>query len=223
MRKLTAKPPKPPTLNLTRIDIRLQQLDVNGWWRELTKLHLLSVLHGLGLHIDNPNIPTIRGGGKTAIGQIGVPTVQFVEPRDEDFRLSRDRLPALIVNIVGASDGVIVDAVKRELKKARKRFPAPVVKPGRAAPNARFDEFTFKKWRRAKIVALAYLLAWRASLSEQDAKHYPDHVLGKLLGLNEPKDTSDAKKTLKEALKNLPALAAQVEQDVLVDCMEHRG
>jgi hypothetical protein len=109
MRKPKAKPPEPPKLNLTRIDIRLQQLDVKGWWRELTKLHLLSVLHSLGLRTDDPNILTIRGRGKTAIGQIGVPTVQFVGPRDEGFRLSRDRLPALIVNIVGVSDGVIVD------------------------------------------------------------------------------------------------------------------
>jgi hypothetical protein len=69
---------------------------------------------------------------------------------------------------------------------------------------------------------LAYLLAWRASLSEQDAKHYPDHVLGELLGLNEPKDTSDAKKTLKEALRNLPGLAAQVEQDVIAADLKHR-
>lgn len=221
MLKIAAKhaKPKPPNLNLRRIDIRLRQLDAKGWWKELTKLHMLSVLHGLGLHADNPNILPIRSRGKTIIGQIGVPTVQFVGPRDEDFRLPRDRLPALIVNIVGVSDGVIIEAVKRELKNARKSFAAPITKPGRRAPNARFDEFTFKKWRRAKIVPLAYLLAWRAALSAKDAKRYPDHELGALLELDEPKDTSEAKTTLKNALAKLQPLAAQIEQDMIAEDM----
>jgi hypothetical protein len=68
-------------------------------------------------------------------------------------------------------------------------------------------------------VPLAYLLAWRAALSTKDAKRYPDHELGALLELDEPKDTSEAKTTLKNALAKLQPLAAQIEQDMIVEDM----
>ena len=55
---------------------------------------------------------------------------------------------------------------------------------------------------------------WRAKLSEQEAKNYPDHVLGKWLGKETPQATTKAKDTLKEALASLPALGAQLKQPV---------
>ena len=184
MQKTAAKPPAPPKQNLKSIEIRLKKLDDEGWWKELTKLYLLSETRGLALHANDANVLIIRRGGKTAIGHSLLPIVQLVEPRNTDFQLSLDRLPALIVHLAGVPDAEIIEAVKRELTKARKSFPVLGTKPGRRALNGRCDHFTFKKWRRAQIVPLARLFAWRATLSPQDAKHYPDHVLGDLVKLD---------------------------------------
>jgi CubicO group peptidase (beta-lactamase class C family) len=121
------------------------------------------------------------------------------------------------------SDAVILEAVERELKKARRRFAAPVVKLGRGAPNDRFDEFTFKKWRRAKIVQLADLLTWRAGLEQRDKKRFPNDALGLLVGSDSKEKTSKAMTTLKNALASLPALAAQIEAQKIAEGVKRLG
>jgi hypothetical protein len=151
---------------------------------------------------------------ETEIVHIGVPTVQFIGPRDADFWLTRERLPALIVN-VDAPDAVILNELKRMLEEVRKHFGPPVAKRGRYALNSRFDKNTFAKWRNDKIVQLADLLARNAALKARGASSRPDHVLGKLIGKNSARETSEAKATLKKALASLPALAAQIAQDMV--------
>ena len=137
--------------------------------------------------------------------------VELILPQQAGYVLELYRLPALIV-YVNAPDAVILSEIKRTLKAIRKPLRPPIAKPGRAAFNSLFDAHIFAKWRSEKIVQLAELLMWRAKLSKQEAKNYPDHVLGKWLGKETPQATTKAKNTLKEALASLPALGAQVRQ-----------
>jgi hypothetical protein len=211
MRQPKVTRPQPPKLNLVQIDNRLKQLDAEGWLKELTKLYVLSVTRGLGLHEPHPAIQCIQCGGKTIIGIIPFPTVQFVGPHMTGVQLTRQQLPVLIINLT-ASDADIFASLKRTLKEVRKHLKLPVAKRGRFALNSRIED-TFEKWRNDKIVPLIYLLTWRKALSPQDKKLWPEHRLGQSIGLKEPKNVSDAKETLKKALKNLPALAMRIADE----------
>ena len=64
------------------------------------------------------------------------------------------------------------------------------------------------------------MLAWRATFNPIEAERYPDHVLWQWLGFGSKdgagavaKRTSAAKRTLKQALANRPALLAQISQE----------
>ena len=223
-----AEPPEEAEKLLNKDYAYLKKLDTRGWRAQLLSIVRLSVENDLGLVEVLPNMMLLSrvGSGATPRTMIWfhpVPTVQFIRPREGDFRLAPNRQPALIVN-VNAPDAVIFSELKRALKVVRRVFPAPVAKPGRVALNSLFDEHTFAKWRREQIVPLAELLAWRATLGKRDARHYPDHVLGEWLGMTGPKHTSEAKATLKKALASLPALTAQFHQDgnVVEDMMEQQ-
>jgi hypothetical protein len=74
-----------------------------------------------------------------------------------------------------------------------------------------------------QIVPLADLLAWRASLGKRGRLDYPNHALGEWLDINEAKDTNGAIKVLEQALKCLPALAAQIEEYMITGDEELRG
>ena len=113
-----------------------------------------------------------------------------------------------------------MEQVRLALEERKKSNPPPVSKPGRQAPNFRFDEATFAKWRAGKIVELARLLAWRANLPASERSKDRDWVLGEWLGYagrarsgNLSKKTAEAKRTLREALACRPALIAQITQD----------
>jgi hypothetical protein len=208
---------------LKETEARVHHLDAEGWCVELNELYELSVSHDLKLHTPDPKTYRLAEAnaagqlGEGAIVQLSVPTVQLVEANDDDFQLLAERRPAWIVD-ASAPDAIILEQLKRALNERRKSNPPPVAKRGRHAPNNSFDSATFAKWRSSRIVELGRLLAWRAMRNE--AKRYPDHVLGRWLGFGGKygagavaKKTSAAKRTLKQALANRPALLAQAGQE----------
>ena len=215
MRKQLAKPPKPPNRNYRD----LKNLDAQGWLKELTRLFRLSVDHDLRLCDVQPNMFVFCEWGKpgqtfeTSIGFIGTPTVQFIGARSTNFCIPPERCPALIIN-VHAPDSIILSEVKLWLSEIRKHLKPPVAKRGRYQLNSAFDATTFSKWRVAKIVEFAELLAWRATLDANVQSQIPDHLLGAHAGLADAKATSNARKVLKEALDSLPSLSAQVAHGV---------
>lgn len=150
---------------------------------------------------------------ETEMGHFGLPTLQLVGPDRGGYWLSRERLPAIIVN-VDAPDDVIFKRLKLMLGEVRKYIKPPVAKPGRYHLNSRFDEYTFAKWKNDKIVEFADLLAWNATLKAQGEKRYREHELGERLGKYTSRMTSEAKATLKKALASLPALAAQISEEM---------
>lgn len=215
IRRLAAKRPDPPPRDYTY----LSQLDARGWYAELTRLFKLSVDHDLGLAELSPTIILYCKLGnpgeatETEMGHFGLPTVQLISRDEGGHWLSYERLPAIIVN-VDAPDDVIFKQLKRMLGEVRKYIKPPVAKPGRYHLNSRIDEDTFEKWENDKIVEFADLLAWNASLKARGEKHYREHELGERLGKDTSRTTSEAKATLKKALASLPALAAQIAEEL---------
>lgn len=215
---------------LARVHAHLKDAGAWGakeWNAELARLRKLSVDHNLGLHKTEYNTFDLFSG----VGQIGIDLVQVIEPRDEGellqqeplqllvysdkpkeylldtgFRLPRERMPALIVNL-SAPDELILEAVKRELEK-RKHSSAPVRKPGRHALSRYFDRYTFDKWQNNRIVELAELLAWRSKLAAEKKRLYPNCVFGEWLN-KDANQTNKAKGVLKDAIARLPAIFAQ--------------
>jgi hypothetical protein len=200
------------------------------WNGELARLRKLSVDHNLGLHQEDHNTFDVSSG----VGQIGIPPVQVIEPRDEEellqqewlqllvcrdapnefyldtgFRLPRERMPALIVNL-DAPDEFILDAVKHVLEE-RKHSSAPVRKPGRHSLSRYFDKRTFDKWQNNRIVELAELLAWQSTLAAEKKRLYPECVLGDWLN-KDANQTNKAKNVLKDAIACLPAFFAQTSE-----------
>lgn len=224
-----AKPKEVQKL-LARVHVHLKDAGVWGakeWNAELARLRKLSVDHNLGLHKTDNNTFDIPSG----VGQIGIPLIQVVEPRDEEallqqeplkllvysdkpkeylldtgFRLPRERMPALIVNL-NTPDELILEAVKRELEK-RINSSAPVRNPGRHALSRYFDRYTFDKWQNNRIVELAELFAWRSKLAAEKKRLYPNCVLGDWSN-KDANQTNRAKKVLKDAIACLPAIFAQ--------------
>jgi hypothetical protein len=199
----------PPIQLLAQIETRLKQLDAEGWLGELTEIYRLSLVHGLALHESHPAI-IVRGSGiGTTVTVAPFATVKFLGPRKYDFQPVSGQLPALFVNL-HAPDTIILKQIELTLKAARKHFGPPVKKNGRYSLNHCFDENTFKVWRKNQIVQFGRLLAWRATLSAADAKSYPNNALGKILGLQSDRATSEVKAKLKKALASLPALLTQI-------------
>jgi hypothetical protein len=199
----------------------LDKLDADGWLSELTRLHNLSVDNGLGLHEPDLNTHTIGEVGESGEAsevmtvQVGVPAVELVEFNAEGFRLPPERLPALIVN-ARAPGKVIREQIDVFIAQLRDRFPPPIKKPGPPAPNTRIDQRTFSSWSNWRIVQLAELFAWRATLDDEEAKEFPDWVIGEWMWDEDeeiPRKTSDAKKRLKEAIASRKALKAQIDHE----------
>lgn len=210
MRKPAARWTEPPTLNLSSIEHRLTGLDLAGWAKELVKLRRLSTTRGLKLHQHQPAVIDTASG----VGVVPWPSAQLIEPREEGYWISAERLPVLVVNL-DAGDGTIIEGVRRELALARKKFGAPVVNPGPNASRAVFRKSNFDKWIRARIVPFAYLLAWRSTLDPGERTDFPDHKLGALLELNDSKATSETKAILRDAIKCIPSLSAQIWQQAI--------
>jgi hypothetical protein len=175
--------------------------------------------------------------GEVSIGQIGMPLVQVIEQRDEGeclqrdplqllvysdtpdqylldtgFRLPRERMPALIVDLT-APDENILDGV-REILEERKHQAFPRRNPGPRSLSKYFDNSTFDIWLNYHIVQLADLLAWRAEHAKRDPRvltKYRNQCLGEIAGLYEPKKISLAiNKILPQAIASLPPLLAQI-------------
>jgi hypothetical protein len=225
---MKASVPKPKEVQklLARVHAHLKDAGAWGameWNAELARLRKLPVNHNLGLHKTDNNTFDLSSG-----------LIQVVEPRDEEallqqeplkllvysdqpkeylldtgFRLPRERMPALIVNL-NAPDELILEAVKRELEK-RKNSSAPVRKPGRHALSRYFDRYTFDKWQNNRIVELAELLAWRSKLAAGKKRLYPNCVLGDWLN-KDANQTNKAKEVLKGAIACLPAIFAQTSE-----------
>ena len=216
MRKPVVKLPMPPSKSYTY----LNKLDAKGWLEEITRLYKLSVEHNLKLHPSDPNIfvyPTVGVSGQQTgmtIGQIGEPALRLGHRKDH---LNVGPWLPLSINLA-AADATIMAEFACVLRGAREQVPPPVVKRGKQTLKGLFDKGTaFKTWRQHKIVELADLFAWRATLSPEIARHYPDHKLGEdfLHFVSNPRnETNMAKRVLKTALGSLPALATQVAQSM---------
>ena len=113
-------------------------------------------------------------------------------------------LPALLINL-SAPDGVIRDEFEKALRAARENYPSLVLKRGPQALNASFGEQKFSTWKSHKILQLADLLAWKA----REKINVSEAELGSWLGFDKKK-TELAKKLLYDALRSIPALAAQI-------------
>jgi hypothetical protein len=217
-------PEKPRAVErLLNLDGYLARLDARGWNRVLLKVFRLSAKYDLGLVEMLPNMTFLSrvgvggGVGVTTIGQIGMSTVQFIEPRSEGLQLNAERLPVLLVNL-DAPDAVIIEDVKRTLLAVRQHIEGPVTLPGRRALNSKFTGKVFDRWRHKKIVQLAYLLFMNARRKANRLQPYSQEVLGEWLEMGDPKkDASGAKKTLKKALKSLPDLWNQIRQEDLAE------
>ena len=68
-----AKPTPPPKKSYAY----LGNLDVQGWYAEITRLYKLSVDHNLELHSPDRNIIITCGNGGAQIGHIGGPHATF--------------------------------------------------------------------------------------------------------------------------------------------------
>ena len=130
---------------------------------------------------------------------------------EKPLRLPAIELPALLINL-NAPDGTIRDQLEEALRAGRAKYPPPVRKRGPQALNARFGDQKFYMWRRYKILQLADLLAWRNGQKDKITAAQ----MGRWLGFDEgrtakesAKEVELAKKTLEEALRSIPALAAQ--------------
>lgn len=195
----------------------LENLDLSGWYKEISDLCRFSVDNDLGLFEGDPNITlTCEIGrqsekGETNLGQIGVRLVRFLPTGETGHWVYPFQLPALIVNL-NAPDEVIIREVTEALKEMRDRSGSPVPKSGNRAANSYFDERTFGKWKRYKIHTVVELLAWRAKLDPKTPRP-PDYWLSDWMGFAEPRDFSEAVNTLRDAIKSLPYLVAQLSYE----------
>ncbi|MGD0186964.1 MAG: hypothetical protein ABSC25_17160 [Roseiarcus sp.] len=177
---------------------RLYQLDVKGWYAEITRLYKLSVDHDLGLHSIDRNIIVIPEAGGAVIGHIGGPFATFV------------------VN-VNMPDAMICAEFERWLEEVRKQIKPHVAKPGQRTRNSKFDKTKFWTWADVRIVQFADLLAWRATLDPIQRKKYKKSDLGRWIGRYSSKDVNTTERMLKRALASLPALGGQIEHELAHD------
>ena len=97
-------------------------------------------------------------------------------------------------------DGVLVPEFKRWFEEDHKRLKPPIAESGPPAPNSKFDKDIFDRWRSAKIVEYADLLAWRARLGPQEKKEWPKSKLGRQIGRDTSKDVNTTDRILKQAI-----------------------
>ncbi len=161
------------------------------WLEELSRLHVLSVEHGLGLHSDDPRI-IVRDG---ELAQIGGPHAVFT------------------VNL-SAPDACVFEAFKRWFAEARKQIATPIRKRGPHSQNGKFTELEFNIWKDLKITEYCELLAWR---TENTRATKAD--LGRWIGRQDANAVIATERALRNALKRLPALAGQVEHE-MAQCPE---
>ncbi len=164
------------------------------------------------------------GDGEWRFAYLGPPTVELIERPENGERYRRVyaiQTPALLVQL-DAPDDVIWREFRKQLQDARRHYPAPVKKPGRKAMNARFDARKFATWRAHKIVTLHALMTWRGEISEAERSKYPQAALGHWLEFEEKK-TSEAVGHLREALKAIPALRAQVVEEARAPKENRKG
>jgi hypothetical protein len=173
----------------------LGELDVQGWYAEISRLYKLSADHNLRLHSADRNIIVTHDAGGAQIGHIGGPYATFT------------------VNI-NMPDALLVTEFERWLEEVRKQLNPPITKPGPPSLNAKFDPNKFDAWRSTKIVEFADLLAWRATLPAHEQDEWKPAELGRSIGRNSSKDVNITTRILKQALASLQSLGAQVEHEM---------
>lgn len=198
--------PKPPTELRQSKYSKLRKYDIFDWYRELSEIARLSHQLGLDFHSGLSNVVFTPNGD---IGQLFEQAVTYLPHQANPFIIPSSHLPALLVRL-DVPDGLILAQVYQALGQYRDREGSPIPKPGRQKQNAIFDQRTFYKWRNDRIVPLAYALIWRAKLPPEQQKQHPNSLLGSWYGLNSPRRTSEAKKTLKLAVSSLPQLFSQM-------------
>lgn len=172
----------------------LRKLDTRGWYKELIRLHRLSVDHNLGLHSEDRYIIVKRSKGGADIFQLGGPYASFT------------------VNL-NMPDALLVAEFDRWLQEARAQIALPIKKRGPRSANTKFDRIIFFSWIDLKLVEFADLLAWRSMLSPADKVGFSDAALGLIIGRNSSKDVNTTRRVLKQALASLPSLFAQLEYE----------
>lgn len=208
--------PKPPQWFMRRKYTRLLGLGLSGWSEELTRICELSIEHKLGLHVDDPRVEVHYVAGNPRVFLPGAPLVQLVSPTAKDRKIPPHLLPSLVVNI-SAPDEVISEQFRRGLIDARKQFPVPFNKKSgkQTKPNSLIGDDTFESWIKAKIVPFADLLAWRATLDQRDQKATTRILMCEWLFEDQDKVKIHAvEDKLKEAIRALPYIAAQLKYDV---------
>lgn len=183
------QPAEPPRW-LNSLRRRVEKLDTaRDWLRVLLQLQRWMIAHEL--------IPEVPMGEAVAVmtragdvGQVGGPSATF------------------IVNL-SAPDGVLRKDFKKWLKAKRRQVPALVRKRGPDAQDSDFGQVQFNTWRELRIVEYGALLVWRERLPDAKRRLVTKTLIGEWIeryGSNDRKRTLDA---LKDAMKKLPALAAQ--------------
>jgi hypothetical protein len=179
----------------------LRGLRLSQWQYEIQRCRWLIQEAQPGGWKERPSVPSY----------IGPPTVQLI-PKG-NMTLHRLEKPALIVQLE-APDGILVEEFKKALKLARVKYPAPVTKPGPKSSNAEFTRTQISTWLSYKIVPLAELDNWRMELRTQNGATPTDADFGRWLfheWAQPGKEIVTARRVLRKAIANIPALWAQVE------------
>ena len=191
----------------------MHELDAAGWLRELQRCaHLASeaekreageptfeeeresIFHG---QIPDGFIPSY-------IGPTIVQAVDEVAPES----LGALKKHMLILQVwLPAADADIMAAVEEELRRARKRYPSQIKKPGPQALTGTIGQTEFHRWTRHKIVEISELFDW----GSREGRALSNADLGRWL-FSDRKDPDKyackAKEVRQRAFDLIPALSA---------------
>jgi len=170
------------------------QLDLTGWYRELSTIRLASETLGLALHVDDPRIRIIQRPDGVDILQVSGPHANFAAN-------------------LGMSNVALKEHFERWLEIAREQVPTPRTTRGPDALNNGVDDQLFARWRANRIIEYAHLLIWRAQ-DHARAKYNVD-TLGTWIRRGTEAERRHTRNALCDALLCLPMLLGQCELESL--------
>jgi hypothetical protein len=190
----------------------LRTLDAAGWLRELQRCAFLDneakTREAKELTFEE------EWPGPFAAGfipcYIGPPAVRAVDKADPESLGVLQKHVFTLEICLGANDADIMAGVKKELLRARERYPSPARKPGPQSLNGTFGDVEFARWRKHRIVEISDLLD-RAS---REGRALSNADLGRSLFNQYSDPDKAAHKALKErerAFASIPALWMQVQ------------
>jgi hypothetical protein len=164
----------------------------NDWYRALTLIYKLSIRNRLNL-VTADNVVS-ASTSTSDIAHVGGPYARFYVD-------------------LNSPDGVIIAAFRHWLAIARDVVPAPTTKRGRSAFNGHFGPVEFDSWRSLRIAEYGALVIWRAR-SPLNRQQITDKQIGDWIERRGSNILALTQAKLKQALTELPALAAQVAQEM---------